>query len=70
MSAEPSEENPFQIEPQIARFESLGNSNGFRYWWASDLAKLLGYETPQGFRKAVERAMMAFPASIFRFMRI
>lgn len=59
MSVGPDEESPFQVEPAVAQFESLGQSNGFRYWWASDLAAVLGYETPQGFRKAIERAMLA-----------
>jgi DNA-damage-inducible protein D len=59
MCVDSSGENPFHIEPQMAGFESLGNSNGFRFWWASDLSVILGYETPQGFRKAIERAMMA-----------
>lgn len=37
----------------------MAKSNGFRFWWASELAALLGYESVQTFRKAVERAMMA-----------
>lgn len=31
--------------------------NGFRFWWASDLSRLLGYQSVDSFRKAVERAM-------------
>ena len=35
----------------------MGQENGFRYWWASDLAGLLGYESGStSFRKAIERA--------------
>jgi DNA-damage-inducible protein D len=51
-------ENPFALEPTTQGFESLGHENGFRYWWASDLASLLGYDGMANFRKAVERAML------------
>ena len=37
----------------------MAQSTGFRFWWASALAELLGYESIQTFRKVVERAMMA-----------
>ena len=59
MSGEASNENPFHLEPNKPGFESLAHSNCFRFWWASDLAVMLGYESVNGFRKAVERAMMA-----------
>ncbi len=36
----------------------MGHENGFRYWWASELAVLLGYESLHSFRKAIERAMV------------
>jgi DNA-damage-inducible protein D len=49
--------NPFAIEPGEQRFESLAHENGFRFWWASDLAKLLGYEDLSSFRKSVQKAM-------------
>jgi DNA-damage-inducible protein D len=52
--------NPFHLEPERPGFESLGQSNCFRFWWASDLASLLGYESLHSFRKAVERAMVTF----------
>lgn len=51
------QENPFALEPVAPRFESIGNNNGFRFWWASDLARFLGYQGDSTFRKAVERAM-------------
>lgn len=54
-----SGENPFALEPVHAGFEALGHENGFRFWWASDLAILLGYDCVGNFRKAVERAMIA-----------
>lgn len=59
MSGESSNESPFHLEPNKPGFEALAKSNGFRFWWASELAATLGYESLNGFRKAVERAMMA-----------
>jgi DNA-damage-inducible protein D len=59
VSGEASNESPFHLEPNRPGFESLAHSNGFRFWWASDLAGMLGYENLNGFRKAIERAMMA-----------
>jgi len=49
--------NPFAIEPDEQRFESLAHENGFRFWWASELAKLLGYEDYSSFKKSVQKAM-------------
>jgi DNA-damage-inducible protein D len=50
--------NPFHLEPDRPGFENMGHANGFRFWWASDLATLLGYESLHSFRKAIERAMV------------
>jgi DNA-damage-inducible protein D len=50
--------NPFHMEPEQPGFESMGHDNGFRYWWGSDLASLLGYDGLNSFRKAIERAMV------------
>ena len=36
----------------------MGHENSFRFWWASELAGLLGYESLHSFRKAIERAMV------------
>jgi len=60
MSDQPelSGENPFHLEPNRPGFESSGHSNGFRYWWASELAALMGYDGLTSFRKAIERAMV------------
>lgn len=60
--SEASGDSPFQLEPTAphkAGFEALSNTNGFLFWWASDLASLLGYESLQGFRKSIEKAMAA-----------
>ena len=59
MSGEASTENPFHLQPDRPGFEALSKTNGFRFWWASELAVTLGYEGLNGFRKAVERAMIA-----------
>lgn len=59
MSGEASTENPFHLQPDRPGFEALSKTNGFRFWWASELAVTLGYESLSGFRKAVERAMIA-----------
>jgi len=53
-----SHESPFHLEPDRPGFEALANRNGFRFWWASTLAAILGYENLNSFRKAVERAMI------------
>ncbi len=52
-----SSENPFAIAPGGPGFEDLAFENGFRFWWASDLSRLLGYGESQTFRKAVDKAM-------------
>lgn len=59
MSGEVSNESPFHLQPDKPSFESLSKTNGFRFWWASELAATLGYEGLNNFRKAIERAMMA-----------
>lgn len=51
------DENPFHLVPDRPGFESLGKENGFRFWLASDLAQLLGYETPVGLRQSIQKAM-------------
>ncbi|HXP60399.1 MAG TPA: BRO family protein [Dongiaceae bacterium] len=55
---EPMSESPFHLEPLKPGFETMGHGNGFRFWWASELAAVLGYESLHSFRKAVERAMV------------
>ena len=55
---ERASESPFHLEPQKPGFEAMGHENSFRFWWASELALLLGYESLHSFRKAIERAMV------------
>jgi len=49
--------SPFDVAPSEQQFESLGQDNGFRFWYARQLAELLGYKNDNTFRKAIERAM-------------
>src|SRR5438876_906937 len=51
-------DNPFHLEPEKPGFESMGHDNGFRFWWGSELAAVLGYDGLHSFRKAIERAMV------------
>jgi len=59
VSDEAATESPFHLEPGKPGFEALSRSNGFRFWWASELATLLGYSDLHSFRKAIDRAMIA-----------
>jgi DNA-damage-inducible protein D len=43
-------------------FESFGHENGQRYWWESDLRRMLGYELGETWNKAIGRAMAALTA--------
>jgi DNA-damage-inducible protein D len=50
----------FHFKEDSKNFEDLGQDNGFRYWYASDLAKCLGYDDYPAFRHGpVNRAMVA-----------
>jgi len=55
-------ENPFHLDPDKPGFESLAQTDAFKFWWASDLARLLGYSDPPSFRKAINKAMVACDA--------
>jgi DNA-damage-inducible protein D len=52
----------FGPTPEASEFEALGCENGHRYWWQSDLRRLLGYASSDGLDKAVGRAMAACTA--------
>ena len=43
-------------------FEACGRDNGHRYWWESDVRRLLGYDGHNGWDKAVGRAIAACTA--------
>lgn len=51
------EDNPFHLQPDRPGFEALGQINGFRFWWASELANLLGYASIDAFRPAINKAI-------------
>lgn len=46
-------------DSQPGSFESIGRSNGFRYWLASELMGLLEYTSADAFNKAINRAIAA-----------
>jgi DNA-damage-inducible protein D len=43
-------------------FEEFARDNGVRYWYARDLMSMLGYQSWDSFRKAVQRALTALDA--------
>ncbi len=47
----------FHFEDGKPSFEDFGQVNGGISWYASDLARCLGYENPAPFNKAVQKAM-------------
>lgn len=47
----------FHFEADQAAFESFGRDNGFRHWYGSELAFMLGYEDMDATRKAINKAM-------------
>ena len=47
------------IENTAISFEDFKNENGITYWWASDLAKMVGYLDFKVFEKAITRAIKA-----------
>lgn len=49
----------FHFEGDKPSFEDLGIPNGSRTWKECDVMQAMGYDSPQGFRKAIVRAMQA-----------
>jgi len=50
----------FHFAEDCQNFEDFGHENGFRYWYATDLARCLGYDDFGAFRRgALNRAMAA-----------
>lgn len=48
----------FHFEKDRPSFENLGRQNGFRYWFARDLMKMLGYTDYAAFKRgAINKAM-------------
>lgn len=52
----------FHFEDERRNFEDFAIENGDRYWWASDLMRMLGYDSLASFRKAINRAINACAA--------
>ncbi len=49
----------FHFDDDRPSFESLGQQNGFKFWLASDLMRMLDYSTMQPIHNAVNKAMSA-----------
>jgi len=47
----------FHFDDKNINFNDIAQENGFTYWYASDYMKMLGYESYQSFKKAINRAM-------------
>jgi DNA-damage-inducible protein D len=52
-----SESDVFHFTEGQQSFDDLANENGFTYWWASDLMRMLGYHSLDAFMKPVQKAM-------------
>lgn len=49
----------FTYEEDCPSFEDLGQDNGFRYWYARDLARCLGYESYAAFKNVINKGIAA-----------
>lgn len=49
----------FEPNKESLSFEDFKNENGFTYWWATDLLKMLGYQNLKSFQKVLDRATKA-----------
>ena len=49
----------FHFDEGRENFETFGRANGATFWYASDLMRMLGYQTLASFRNAINRAMTA-----------
>jgi DNA-damage-inducible protein D len=47
----------FHFEKDRPSFDDIGQKNGFRYWYARDFMKMLGYSEFSNFKKAINKAM-------------
>lgn len=47
----------FHFDDEKENFETFAMQNGFRYWLASDLAAMLGYQDTDSTKKAINKAM-------------
>lgn len=47
-----------QTSPENGGFEQMVQANGFLFWWASDLARMFGYESLITFHRVISKAMV------------
>jgi len=47
----------FHFDEKNINFNDIAKENGFTHWYASDYMRMLGYESYQSFKKAINRAM-------------
>ncbi len=52
-----SQMNLFHLDGGRPSFEDLGRDNGGRFWYATDLMRMLGYESFQTFQKPINKAL-------------
>lgn len=57
-----AEQTVFHFEPGRQSFEDFAKENGATYWYASELMRMLGYETLSSFHKVVNKATHACSA--------
>lgn len=50
-------EDRFHFHDDTPNFNALANENGFTYWWASDLMRMLGYQSLDRFMKPLHKAI-------------
>ncbi len=47
----------FHFDEEKENFDDFGQDNGFRYWYATDFMKFLGYNSFETFKKTINKAM-------------
>lgn len=57
LTAPMSESDVFHFDEGQPNFNDLANQNGFTYWWASQLMRMLGYHSLDAFQKPIHKAM-------------
>jgi DNA-damage-inducible protein D len=57
LSVPMGENDVFHFDDGKPNFNDLANENGFTYWWASDLMKMLGYQSIDSFMKPINKAI-------------
>jgi len=55
-----SQNNDLTVFNGEITFEDFANTNGFLYWWSSDLMRFLGYSDERSYSKALNKASKVF----------